>query len=62
MRADKDALFSDYINREPETVIPAKAGIQSLQLRENHWMPACAGMTRYKCFSLKTSCYGLKMF
>jgi len=47
MRANKNALFAIYMNREPGTVIPAKAGIQSLQLRKNHWMPAFAGMTRY---------------
>jgi len=40
MRANKNALFPIYMNREPGTVIPAKAGIQSLQLRKNHWMPA----------------------
>jgi len=40
MRANKNALFAIYMNREPGTVIPAKAGIQSLQLRKNHWMPA----------------------
>gem|GEM_PF-5974201 len=40
MRADKGGLFANYINREPGTVIPAKAGIQSLQLtKKNYWMP-----------------------
>jgi len=31
MRANKEALFAQNINSEPGTVIPAKAGIQSLQ-------------------------------
>ena len=47
MRTNKDALFTKYINIEPRSVIPADAGIQSLQLRKNHWAPAFAGMTRY---------------
>jgi len=33
MRANKNALFPIYMNREPGTVIPAKAGIQSLDAR-----------------------------
>jgi len=47
IRANKDALFVKYLNREPGTIIPTKAGIQSLQLRKNRWMPTFAGMTRY---------------
>ena len=31
MRANKDAQFAKYMNKELRTVIPAKAGIQSLQ-------------------------------
>ena len=33
MRANKNTLFAKYINKEPGTVIPAQAGIQSLQLK-----------------------------
>jgi len=55
MRANKDALFAKYINREPGTVIPAKAGIQSLQLKKKTagcpppaFAGACfSGMMRY---------------
>ena len=34
MRANKDDLFEKYINIKPRSVIPAEAGIQSLQLRK----------------------------
>ena len=29
----------------PQTVIPAKAGIQDVLNTTNFWIPACAGMT-----------------
>jgi len=32
--ANKDALFAKYINREPGTVIPAQAGIQSFAIEK----------------------------
>ena len=34
MRANKNALFAKYMNKEPRTVIPAEAGIQTLQLKK----------------------------
>ena len=40
MRANKNALFAEYMNKEPRTVIPAEAGIHTLQLKKNRWMPA----------------------
>ena len=30
---------------KPTSVIPAKAGIQCLNLKRKHWIPAFAGMT-----------------
>ena len=30
---------------KPTSVIPAKAGIQSILVRFRHWIPAFAGMT-----------------
>ena len=35
IRANKNALFSKYMNKKPRTVIPAKAGIQTLQLKKD---------------------------
>ena len=35
IRANKNALFAKYMNKEPRTVIPAKAGIQTLQLKKD---------------------------
>ena len=40
MRANKDAQFAKYMNEEPRTVIPAKAGIQSLQSKKKS-LDAC---------------------
>ena len=34
MRANKNSLFAEYMNKEPRTVIPAEAGIQALQLKK----------------------------
>jgi hypothetical protein len=31
----------------PDNVIPAKAGIQRAKRRQNHWIPAFAGMTEF---------------
>lgn len=48
MRVNKDALLANYMKSEPQTIMPAKAGIQGMQLKKNdHWMSAFAGMTRY---------------
>ena len=41
-------LSRPALPKEEHSVIPAKAGIQELNMPENsipHWMPACAGMT-----------------
>jgi len=45
-RANKDALFAKYINREPGTVIPEKpapakagGGNPEFAVDKNHWMP-----------------------
>ena len=55
MRANKYALFAKYMSKEHRTVIPAKAGIQILQLKKKS-LDACslpsqgqafAGLTRH---------------
>ena len=49
MRANKNALFAKYMNKEPGTVIPAKAGIHTLQLKKTAGCPppAFAGAGLY---------------
>ena len=53
MRANKDALFAKYINTKPGTVIPAKAGIHSLQLKKKPLDARLRGHDEVLMFFLK---------
>jgi REP element-mobilizing transposase RayT len=46
--ADAFSLYAEFVKKSPNSVIPAKAGIQKEHItpQPSHWIPAFAGMTR----------------
>jgi hypothetical protein len=46
--AEALSLYAEFVKKSPNSVIPAKAGIQKEHItpQPSHWIPAFAGMTQ----------------